>query len=303
MLNKWQTELCGQGWNSLFWDNHDLPRIVSRWGNDGQYRTESAKMLAILLHGMQGTPYIYQGEELGMTNVKYEIEEYRDIETLNMYRERLEKGYTKAEIMESVYAKSRDNARTPMQWSAAQEAGFTEGTPWMRVNPNYQEINAESQRKDPQSIYSCYKRLVGLRKEYPVFVEGRFEMLAKESENIFAYTRDDGKCRLLVVCNFFEEPVDCGLAKEWEGMELLLGNYPERYSDGQKEPFGQDMQQESGVRRESGVQAESGVQQESGVQAEPGELQKSRVQQEAKEWQKREGLLRPYEARMYLKKL
>ncbi len=231
VMKKWQTELHGCGWNSLFWDNHDLPRIVSRWGNDGEYRVESAKMLAALLHGMQGTPYIYQGEELGMTNVRYEIEEYRDIETLNMYRERLEKGFSKKEIMESVYAKSRDNARTPMQWSKEDQAGFTEGTAWIKVNPNYPEINAESQVKDPRSIYSFYKQLIKLRKEYPVFADGRFEMLAEESENIFAYARDDGECRLLVVCNFFEEPVKCGLAGEWEGMELLLGNYPDPQGD------------------------------------------------------------------------
>lgn len=231
VMKKWQAELYGCGWNSLFWDNHDLPRIVSRWGNDGEYRVESAKMLAALLHGMQGTPYIYQGEELGMTNVRYEIEEYRDIETLNMYRERLEKGFSKKEIMESVYAKSRDNARTPMQWSKEDQAGFTEGTAWIKVNPNYPEINAESQVKDPRSIYSFYKQLIKLRKEYPVFADGRFEMLAEESENIFAYTRDDGECRLLVVCNFFEEPVKCGLAGEWEGMELLLGNYPDPQGD------------------------------------------------------------------------
>lgn len=231
VMKKWQAELYGCGWNSLFWDNHDLPRIVSRWGNDGEYRVESAKMLAALLHGMQGTPYIYQGEELGMTNVRYEIEEYRDIETLNMYRERLEKGFSKKEIMESVYAKSRDNARTPMQWSKEDQAGFTEGTAWIKVNPNYPEINAESQVKDPRSIYSFYKQLIKLRKEYSVFADGRFEMLAEESENIFAYTRDDGECRLLVVCNFFEEPVKCGLAGEWEGMELLLGNYPDPQGD------------------------------------------------------------------------
>lgn len=231
VLDKWQTELWGCGWNSLFWDNHDLPRIVSRWGNDGQYRVESAKMLAILLHGMQGTPYIYQGEELGMTNVRYEIGGYKDIETLNLYRERRELGYAHEEIMKSIYARSRDNARTPMQWDDSPQAGFTEGTPWLKVNPNYPEINAASQMKDPQSIYSCYKQLVRLRKEHPVFVDGRFELLARESGQIFAYTRDDGKQRLLVVCNFSGEPADSGLAEEWKSMELLLGNYPDSQGD------------------------------------------------------------------------
>ena len=231
VLDKWQTELWGCGWNSLFWDNHDLPRIVSRWGDDGQYRVESAKMLAILLHGMQGTPYIYQGEELGMTNVRYEIGGYKDIETLNLYRERRELGYAHEEIMESIYARSRDNARTPMQWDDSPQAGFTEGTPWLKVNPNYPEINAAGQMKDPQSIYNCYKQLVRLRKEHPVFVDGRFELLARESGQIFAYTRDDGKQRLLVVCNFSGEPADSGLAEEWKSMELLLGNYPDSQGD------------------------------------------------------------------------
>lgn len=231
VLDKWQTELWGCGWNSLFWDNHDLPRIVSRWGDDGQYRVESAKMLAILLHGMQGTPYIYQGEELGMTNVRYEIGGYKDIETLNLYKERRELGYAHEEIMKSIYARSRDNARTPMQWDDSPQAGFTEGTPWLKVNPNYPEINAAGQMKDPESIYSCYKQLVRLRKEHPVFVDGRFELLARESGQIFAYTRDDGKQRLLVVCNFSGEPADSGLAEEWKSMELLLGNYPDSQGD------------------------------------------------------------------------
>ena len=138
VLSKWQTELEGEGWNSLFWNNHDLPRIVSRWGNDREYRVESAKMLATLLHGMKGTPYIYQGEELGMTNVRFEdINEYNDIETLNMYKDRISKGYSHDEIMASIYAKGRDNARTPMQWDSTENAGFTTGKPWLKVNKNY----------------------------------------------------------------------------------------------------------------------------------------------------------------------
>ena len=169
IMAHWQNELYNCGWNSLFWDNHDLPRIVSRWGNDREYRVESAKMLAILLHGMQGTPYIYQGEELGMTNVQYDIEDYKDCEIINMYHERLEKGYSKDEIMKSIYAKGRDNARTPMQWDDSANAGFTTGTPWIKVNDNYDKINAKSQVDDPDSIFSCYKKLVQLRKDYPVF--------------------------------------------------------------------------------------------------------------------------------------
>lgn len=225
VFNRWQVELHGKGWNSLFWNNHDLPRIVSRWGNDGKYRIESAKMLAILLHGMQGTPYIYQGEELGMTNVRYEIEEYCDIETQNLYRERLEKGYEKEEIMNSVYAKSRDNARTPMQWNAEENAGFTQGKPWIKVNPNYREINAESQVYDRDSVFSCYKELIRLRKEYSVFVNGDFQILLMEDENIFAYTRTNEEYQVLVVCNFYGNTLDYPLEEPDDSMELLISNY------------------------------------------------------------------------------
>lgn len=231
ILNRWQCELHGCGWNSLFWDNHDLPRIVSRWGDDGRYRVESAKMFAILLHGMQGTPYIYQGEELGMTNVKFDFADYRDIETVNMHRERLEKGYTEEEIMKSIYAKSRDNARTPMQWDDTENAGFTTGTPWIRLNPNYTEINAASQVNDPDSVFSCYRTLVALRKKYPVFADGRFEMLLPDDEDIFAYTRENESEKLLVICNFHGKEIPCPLREEQEGMELLVSNYKEQSMD------------------------------------------------------------------------
>ena len=228
ILNQWQTSLYQCGWNSLFWDNHDLPRIVSRWGDDKRYRTESAKMLATLLHGMQGTPYIYQGEELGMTNVRYPIEEYRDIETLNLYRERMEAGYEKEDVMESIYAKSRDNARTPMQWDKGTHAGFTDGTPWMKVNPNYKEINAAAQVGVPGSVFAYYQRLVALRKEYPVLTDGRFLMLMEKDEQVFAYVRENEQCRLLVICNFFGNSVECALLEEWEQETLLIGNYEDR---------------------------------------------------------------------------
>ena len=221
----WQNELYNCGWNSLFWDNHDLPRIVSRWGNDREYRVESAKMLAILLHGMQGTPYIYQGEELGMTNVQYDIEDYKDCEIINMYHERLEKGYSKDEIMKSIYAKGRDNARTPMQWDDSENAGFTTGTPWIKVNDNYDKINAKSQVDDPDSIFSCYKKLVQLRKDYPVFVDGKFTLLLEDDENIFAYSRKNEEKTMIVVCNFFDKEIPMPLAKECEGMEVLISNY------------------------------------------------------------------------------
>lgn len=225
ILNRWQMELSGRGWNSLFWNNHDLPRIVSRWGNDGEYRVESAKMLAILLHGMQGTPYIYQGEELGMTNALYAIEDYRDIETRNMYRERLEKGYDAADIIASIHAKGRDNARTPMQWDASENAGFTQGIPWLRVNPNYKEINAVSQLHDENSVFACYKKLIRLRKTWDVFVDGTFRMLLEDDENFFAYQRENAFRKLLVICNFFGCTLEYPLEADWENMELLIGNY------------------------------------------------------------------------------
>ena len=225
IMAHWQNELYNCGWNSLFWDNHDLPRIVSRWGNDREYRVESAKMLAILLHGMQGTPYIYQGEELGMTNVQYDIEDYKDCEIINMYHERLEKGYSKDEIMKSIYAKGRDNARTPMQWDDSANAGFTTGTPWIKVNDNYDKINAKSQVDDPDSIFSCYKKLVQLRKDYPVFVDGKFTLLLEDDENIFAYSRKNEEKTMIVVCNFFDKEIPMPFAKECEGMEVLISNY------------------------------------------------------------------------------
>lgn len=225
IFKRWQKELSGCGWNSLFWNNHDLPRIVSRWGNDKEYRTESAKMLAILLHGMQGTPYIYQGEELGMTNVAYAIEDYRDIETRNMYRERLERGYDKKEIMASIHAKGRDNARTPMQWDDSENAGFTTGIPWIRINPNYREINAVSQVNDPKSIFSCYQKLIRLRKNYDVFVDGTFHMVLEEDQDFFAYQRENNRSKLLVICNFFGHTRTYPLKTDWKDMELLIGNY------------------------------------------------------------------------------
>ena len=251
-LEKWQKELHGCGWNSLFWDNHDLPRIVSRWGNDKEYRVESAKMLATILHGMEGTPYVYQGEELGMTNVRFEsIEQYQDIEIRNMYRERLEKGYAEKDIMESIYAKGRDNARTPMQWDDTENAGFTTGTPWLGVNPNYTETNARSQLQDENSVFHYYKKLIQLRKENSIFVEGDFTLLLPEDENIFAYVREYEGRKLLVAANFTDKEVECPLLKEWgvpvsedgadksrdNGAKLLIHNYNDLPSRQKLRPY------------------------------------------------------------------
>jgi glucan 1,6-alpha-glucosidase len=225
---KWQRELYQIGWNSLFWNNHDLPRIVSRWGNDGQYRVLSAKMLATVLHGMQGTPYIYQGEELGMTNVKFTRKDYRDIETLNLYRERMEKGYEEADIMTSLHAKSRDNARTPMQWDNSQYGGFSDAEPWIPVNKNYKEINALEELKDADSIFHHYQKLIGLRKKYDVIVDGMFNLLLEEDPDIFAYTRTSNDCSIFVIGNFYGKDIDFTMPEGWTGEEeLLISNYQE----------------------------------------------------------------------------
>ena len=225
ILAKWQKALYQKGWNSLFFENHDLPRSVSRFGNDGRYRVESAKMLATCLHGMQGTPYIYQGQEIGMTNTRMEIEEYRDIELLNMYKERIEKGYPREEVMKSIYAKGRDNARTPMQWDDTENAGFTKGTPWLKVNPNYREINAENAKKDPDSIFHYYQKLIQLRKSLPILTEGAFDLLLPQDPSIFAYTRTDGTDQLLILCNFTDQELPCSLKEQWKDKEALISNY------------------------------------------------------------------------------
>lgn len=202
ILTKWQTELHGKGWNSLYWNNHDQPRIVSRLGDDGEYRVKSAKMLSTLLHLMQGTPYIYQGEELGMTNVRFSsIDEYRDIETLNMYREKIAQGMNPDEIMKSIYIKGRDNARTPMQWNSRSQGGFTEGEPWISINPNYTEINAESALNDSGSIFFHYQKLIALRKQHDIIPYGSFELHYADHPYVYAYTRTYENEKILVLCN------------------------------------------------------------------------------------------------------
>ena len=225
-LCRWQQGLHEEGWNSLFLNNHDLPRIVSRWGNDGEYRVESAKMLATMLHGMQGTPYIYQGEELGMTNIRLDISQYQDVEIRNLYRDRIARGYPHEDVMRSIWARGRDNARTPMQWTAGENAGFTAGVPWLPVNPNHTQINAEAALSDPDSIFYYYQKLIQLRKAYPVFRTGRFDLLGPEDPKVFAYTRETENRKLLVVCNFSEESLPYALPKAFRNAEKLIGNYP-----------------------------------------------------------------------------
>ncbi|MBQ7841545.1 MAG: alpha-glucosidase [Lachnospiraceae bacterium] len=226
VMEKWQHELQGCGWNSLFWNNHDLPRIVSRWGNDKEYRQESAKMLAIVLHGMQGTPYVYQGEELGMTNAEaFTMDDYRDIETLNMYRDRKAAGYEECDIMKSLHAKSRDNARTPMHWDDSKNAGFTTGESWIPVNPNYVQINAAQELSDPDSVFHTYRKLIALRKQYPVFIDGDFTLLYPEDADLFVYTRQNEKEKLIVIANFHGNTVDMPKVEGVREAELLCSSY------------------------------------------------------------------------------
>ncbi|QHE60829.1 alpha,alpha-phosphotrehalase [Rossellomorea vietnamensis] len=227
ILTKWQTELHGKGWNSLYWNNHDQPRIVSRLGQDGEYRVKSAKMLATLLHMMQGTPYIYQGEELGMTNVRFSsIDEYRDIETLNMYREKIAQGMDPEEIMESIYVKGRDNARTPMQWDDTKHGGFTEGEPWIASNPNYREINAEKALHDPESIFYYYQKLIAIRKEHDIIPYGSFELHYADHPSVYAYTRTHGNEKILVLCNVSgeEQVIDNIASFDITQTEILISN-------------------------------------------------------------------------------
>ncbi len=223
-LSKWQNSLGNEGWNSLFWNNHDLPRIVSRWGDDKEYHDQSAKLFAILLHMMKGTPYIYQGEEIGMTNYPIsDISEAEDIETINMYNERIEQGYAKEDLIASINAKGRDNARTPMQWDDSENGGFTTGTPWLHVNPNYQTINVKTELADPESIFYTYKKLIELRKQNELVVWGDYQLLENTPDEVFAYIRELNGEKWLVVTNIsagtneFEMPT--------EAKEIVIANY------------------------------------------------------------------------------
>jgi oligo-1,6-glucosidase len=230
VMTRWQQDLEGKGWNSQFLSSHDQPRQVSRFGDDGRYRAESATLLGTFLHLLQGTPYIYQGEEIGMTNAAFPaIGDYRDIWTRNAYRELVEdQGMDPQAALELAHRKSRDNARTPMQWDDGENAGFTSGTPWIEVNPNYREINVARAIADPQSIFHYYRRLIRLRKANPVVVHGRYALILEDDESIYAFTRTLGDDRLLVILNFtagtpvFALPDDLPAA----GGEVLIANYP-----------------------------------------------------------------------------
>ncbi|MBT2692496.1 alpha-glucosidase [Bacillus sp. ISL-55] len=228
-FTKWQKGLEDIGWNSLYLNNHDQPRMVSRFGDDKEYRVESAKMLGTFLHMLKGTPYIYQGEEIGMTDVRFEsIEDYKDIETLNMYNEKVnQNGENPVKVMESIYVKGRDNARTPFQWDDSDHGGFTTGTPWLQVNPNYTAINAKQAVEDENSIYHYYRKLIQLRKEHPVIVHGRYDILIPEDESIYVYTRTLESQKLLVLLNFTNENQSFDVPADLQGKkhEVLISNY------------------------------------------------------------------------------
>ncbi|ARI75847.1 glycoside hydrolase family 13 protein [Halobacillus mangrovi] len=231
IMSKWQVELYNKGWNSLYLENHDQPRSVSRFGDDEEYHKESAKMLATWYHMMQGTPYIYQGQELGMTNVHFpSIEDYKDVEIINLWNDLVEtRGYDPDKVLHSIHEKGRDNARTPMQWDDSKNGGFTDGTPWIKVNPNYKEINAEAALKDPDSIFYHYKKLVQLRKEHDVIVYGEYELVWESDEQVYAYTRTYEDQSLLVIANFKKEKLE----REWpenfhyNESDVLIQNYDE----------------------------------------------------------------------------
>ena len=224
---KWQEELQGKAWNSLFLGNHDQPRSVSRFGNDNPaYRETSAKMLATCLHMMQGTPYVYQGEELGMTNAYFDkLEDYRDIESINFFTELTEAGIMTPEyMMKCLMLRSRDNARTPMQWDDSAQGGFTSGKPWIRINSNYKEINAVQQLGDPDSVFHYYQKLIRLRKEKDIIVYGDFEALCRDDDKIFAYTRKLDQKKLLTVCNFSDQDAEMEIPEEFAGAQCLITN-------------------------------------------------------------------------------
>ena len=226
-LSKWQKGLDGVAWNSLYFCNHDQPRIVSRLGDESDaYRELSAKFIATCLHMMQGTPYVYQGEELGMTNTVFNsVDDFRDLESINAYRELVESGlYTDEDMFPKIAHKSRDNARTPMQWDASENAGFTTGKPWIAVNPNYKKINVADQLKREDSVFHYYQKLIRLRKENEIIVYGNYELLLPEDENIFAYIRTLDNQKLLVVCNFSKSEQKFDFSG-YENAKVLISNY------------------------------------------------------------------------------
>jgi oligo-1,6-glucosidase len=239
VLGRWQAGLAEVGWNSLYWNNHDQPRVVSRFGDDGEHRVRSAKMLATVLHLHRGTPYVYQGEELGMTNAPFDsIGDFRDIQSLNHYAEAVGTGADPETVLDALRVSGRDNARTPMQWDDTENAGFTTGTPWIAVNPNHEEINAQAAFADDDSVFHHYRRLIELRRTEPAVAHGDFHMLLADHDRVYAFTRRHGTTELLVLANFSGEPVTIEVpdADRWQVAELVLANYPVDTAENLREP-------------------------------------------------------------------
>ncbi|WP_367300898.1 glycoside hydrolase family 13 protein [Leuconostoc carnosum] len=234
ILSKWQSALDGKAWNSLYWNNHDRPRVVSRFGNDSdEYREKSAKMLAVTLHFMQGTPYIYQGEEIGMTNIALSsIDHYQDIDTRHAYQDLVvdQKRVAPERMMQFIHHSSRDNARTPMQWDNTVNAGFTTGQPWLTVNPNYRHINVNQSLEDEHSIFHFYKKIIALRQQLPIITTGRYEVLDLEDNDVYAYKRVDGESQLLIVSNF-SSTEQTRHYQSGQQAELLISNYEDDAGD------------------------------------------------------------------------
>ena len=230
VLGRWQAGLAEVGWNSLYWNNHDQPRVVSRFGDDGTHRVRSAKLLGTVLHLHRGTPYIYQGEELGMTNAPFDsIDDFRDIQSLNHYAEAVGTGADPEAVLAALRVLSRDNARTPMQWDDTENAGFTTGTPWIALNPNHKEINAQAEIADDDSVFHHYRRLIALRHTEPAVADGDFHMLLADHDQVYAFTRRHGNTELLVLANFSGRPaaIEVPDAAGWQNSELILANVPE----------------------------------------------------------------------------
>ena len=235
VFSRWQNTLYGRAWNSLYWCNHDQPRIVTRLGDEGQYREKSAKMLATCLHFMQGTPYVYQGEELGMTNTPFaDISDYRDLESINAYNEIVieKKLFSKEDMLKFMRLKSRDTSRTPMQWSAEENAGFSSAKPWITLNPNYKEINAAEQLKRDDSVFNYYKALIRLRKTVDLITDGEYELLQPDNPDLYVYTRNSKEKKLLVVCNFTKSEKTFTLPDGFDGENILISNENACVKDG-----------------------------------------------------------------------
>lgn len=228
-MNLWQKRLYNKGWNSLYFENHDQARVISRWGNDKKYRKECAKMFASILHFMQGTPYIYQGEEIGMVNTNYDIEEYQDVEIRNAYKDLVleRKLMDREDFMGVVHKISRDNARTPMQWDDSENAGFTKGNPWLKINPRYKEINVKESMEDENSIFNYYKKLIKIRHEDDVVINGKFNLIDEENQKVFSYERDYNGKKIIVIANFYEGETEFNLPEKYEMSEynIMLSNY------------------------------------------------------------------------------